>query len=115
MSDTPEIRPALSVEEWERREFEEDTGLLEHFSAGNDGKVWVSCGYETLASTNRPHALAALCLHGHPAGFTWEDVDRLRAEVYPPGRTPLFELMDLADRIAALLPPREAEGQTAQD
>jgi hypothetical protein len=51
------------------------------------------------------HAVAALCLHGQPFGFTWDDVAMLREEGsvgYPEtGR----KLRDLADRIEALLPP----------
>jgi len=45
------------------------------------------------------HRIAAEVLHGQPFGFDWADVDGLR--ILAP------ELWDLADRIAALLPPRE--------
>ena len=120
MSDTPdiqrppfeevdtEIRSALTEEEWDVVEYVERVPGGAYFSAYNyGGVVVVHCGDERHAETNRPQALAALCLHGQPFGFTWEDVDRLRAECYPPGRTPLFELMHLANRIAALLPPRD--------
>lgn len=52
---------------------------------------------------------AANLLHGQPFGFTWEDVNLIRGCVIRAGRefghNP--ELYDLADRIAALLPPRE--------
>lgn len=52
------------------------------------------------------HAVAALTLHGQPFGFTWADVDLLRNRMTPPTPRDLA-LGELADRIAALLPPRE--------
>ena len=96
-SDQPDrkIEPALTPEEWKE------------FRAG-----------ELHTTRLGFHATAALCLHGKPFGFTWEDVDRLRkAEIiyFIPGYgdqgrrvdergTALLD--DLADRIASLLPPR---------
>lgn len=73
---------------------------------------------------DRRHALAALALVGQPFGFTWEDVDRLRYAArgtieYCDRLMPddsggccgnsadSAALASLADRIAALLPPRE--------
>lgn len=69
-------------------------------------------------SIDRPshrHALAAALLHGQPFGFTWDDVDAIRGEamtwenriVTPDDEKPEPFLTNLADRIAALLPPRE--------
>ncbi|MSP63224.1 MAG: hypothetical protein EXR72_23365 [Myxococcales bacterium] len=57
------------------------------------------------------HLHAALCLYGQPFGFTWEDVDGLRALAESLGGTihnpeSVAPLRDLADRIAAMLPPR---------
>jgi hypothetical protein len=69
------------------------------------------------------HALAALALHDQAFGFTWEDVDRLReavndidfSHIADPEQRKLMELdtrvmrawmLDLADRVADLLPPR---------
>lgn len=63
----------------------------------------------------RREMLAAFALHGQPSGFTWDDVELLRGavrdewtmsngEVVGPWGV---ELNLLADRIAALLPPRE--------
>jgi hypothetical protein len=68
------------------------------------------------------HALAALALHGQPFGFTWEDVEAVNdaaheyrligiAPIDP--RSAAYNavadvLYSLTNRIAALLPPREA-------
>ena len=67
------------------------------------------------------HALAALALHGQPFGFTWEDVDALRYDAEQARRLAVLHagrwygdmhelevrLSSIADRIAALLPPRD--------
>lgn len=58
-------------------------------------------------TTNR--LLAGKALHGHPARFTWEDVDRHRemaaeCRATHPAASAWHD--SLADRIAALLPPR---------
>lgn len=52
--------------------------------------------------------LAGKALHGQPFGFTWDDVDALRATaaVFGGGGAGPT-LSSLADRITALLPPRE--------
>ena len=55
-------------------------------------------------------ALAALSLNGEPFGFTWHDVDFIRATVLADDmHSPddWFVLQRLGERIAALLPPRE--------
>jgi hypothetical protein len=67
------------------------------------------------------HALAALCLHGQPFGFTHEDVDLLKVvtdhwpslgnyESDADGQHAIYHRVDalqsLADRIGAILPPR---------
>lgn len=55
-------------------------------------------------------ALAALALQGEPLGFTWHDVDFIRATVLADDlHSPddWFVLQRLGERIAALLPPRE--------
>ena len=99
MSTSPEkteIQPALTPEEWRSKTATRgDVELFVHVS-----------GPETL------YALAALCLHSQPFGFTWEDVDFLQ---YNAARArsrhgdliaEAFDFDGLADRIAALLPPR---------
>lgn len=85
-----EIRPALDAEDWE---WVSGRGPL----PGIDPGRWSD------------HALAALALHGQPFGFTWEDVDLLH-EIKFRNEAEADELgllaKSLADRIAALLPPR---------
>ncbi len=83
--------------------------------------------YSQFTTARHRHALAALALHGQPFGFTWEMVDAIRdagrrldghfvsATSHPPGSMiprayaagPGAYLSAIADRIAALLPPRE--------
>jgi len=56
---------------------------------------------------DRPHRVAALCLHGQEYGFTREDVKMLRQGpvwLLTPFRI-RPQLEALADRISALLPP----------
>lgn len=108
------IRSALSPKEWaevaaaERGDFNRAPMIylraIEHRGTGPH-------------QLDRPHALAALALHDQPFGFTWEDVDLLlRAAgaveqesadcpVFAPSEVPA-SFRELADRIAALLPPR---------
>lgn len=86
--------------------------------ASNELPPWLTIHWGTVAdeiATHRRHALAALALHGQPFGFTWGDVDWIRAAA---GQ--LLDEFDrlradhatglnaIADRIAALLPPRES-------
>jgi hypothetical protein len=64
------------------------------------------------------HAAAALALHAQPFGFTWADVDLLQNAIdllyqefggnpgWRPDGDKLRPYTDLANRIAALLPPR---------
>jgi hypothetical protein len=103
-----EIRPALTREEWAGA-----TGAIDplmepftelHVSIQPDGALAIWGAYDGgVQSPAARHALAALALHGQPFGFTWQDVDLLRDAVdYLDPR-----IRTLADRIAALLPPRE--------
>jgi hypothetical protein len=98
MSD--KVQPALTPEEWEL-----------YLGPRED---WELSGNPTQYA----HGAAAVLLHGQPFGFTWKDVDLLRgvANYWHPqdgdgaewdeyaGRQ--AALRNLADRIAALLPPR---------
>lgn len=98
-----------------------------------DGGGWYDPEHEIWIG--RHHALAAACLHGQPFGFTWADVDALRESVaHHAGRRDDIRpinptdaakaradaarkwhhglvciLEPLADRIAALLPPRNTK------
>lgn len=106
MSD--DTKAALTPDEWgspvvKRREFE--------FEREPSGALTVTSGWEgvTLFPDDTHHALAALCLHGQPFGFTWDDVDLIRSmdELISEDRGGPLEASDLADRLAALLPPRD--------
>lgn len=78
------------------------------FKLGTNGEVGIVTPADIALAGRDRHALAALCLHEQPFGFTWEDVDLLsysdldEFDVAATGR-----LNSLADRIAALLPPRK--------
>lgn len=99
------IEPALTEAEWAK------LAKLDRFGEGPaivDGTfvVWGEAGSASVHPD--PLATAALCLHGRTGGFTWGDVDELResARLVPEGYTVNEELLNLAERIAALLPPR---------
>lgn len=83
-----------------------------------DDPDWRMFNWDRLIRQWGPHAGAALLLHGQPFGFTWEDVDMVR--VWASELEAMYDSIDelsaydnwqrwksLADRIAALLPPRE--------
>jgi predicted nucleic acid-binding protein len=88
-----EKKPALTPKQWEeirRLPFEQ--------------AAWRAAG--TIYGR---HATAAVALNGEPFGFTWEDVEILRASTEDPevAYVNYHRLRDLAVRIEALLPPRE--------
>jgi hypothetical protein len=94
------IKPALTPEEWA------------HLLAGGVifGVPYVKGGPKPeQPKAFGPHASAALALHDQPFGFTWEDVRRLwNCCIDERGTdTTQEQLDDIADRIAALLPPEE--------
>lgn len=95
-----EIKPALSAEEWE--------DMLSWPYGVSDAIIRPAemLGYGHNTPEDRHH-VAALALHGQPFGFTWDDVDLLRMfSDGDPMEHIRRECNDLADRIAALLPPR---------
>lgn len=122
-----QIEPALTPEEWEKLFSEGNDGELERerfsiwrYDAGDPFPVevrirsveeeeheYTSSGrkveYASLYGQEL-HALAALALYGQRFGFTHEDVRILRDLAEELVRD---DLHDLADRIEALLPPRE--------
>jgi len=117
-----EIKPALTREEWARKGVNRSWGFVQaeieyagtvrpDGEEADDDAVWVIGADESIYfDGDDRHALAALCLHGQPFGFTWEDVDLLQ-EAAIKGRSvtdgPDPDFWGLADRIEALLPPRK--------
>lgn len=126
-----EFKPALTPEEWRDGYDSEGLAVVLRNSMGTPGmRVHVTVREHplggALGDARDIHALAALCLHDQPFGFTREDVIRLRmfarwteedvAKVFRSGQAPhsdfgsesvadAQELRALADRIEALLPP----------
>ena len=114
------MKKALSEEEWARKSKagHSDRGFWQAVSIQSDGRVATSDTEGFAASGDMRHALAALCLHGQPFGFTQYDVNCLRVVAtysrtigdaflhHPDGSSRANKLDDLADRIEALLPPK---------
>lgn len=94
-----EIKPALTPAQWK---------LHDQWNAGK------LIGGKLVGGPNLPgdrHGLAARCLHGQPFGFTWGDVDLLRGNANADDDIDAGfneRMRNLADRIEALLPPRES-------
>lgn len=113
------IRAALTPEEWRDGYHSDGLSVVLRGSMGTPGnRVHVAVRDHPLGGAlgdpRDVHALAALCLHGQPFGFTWEDVEFLRAEGQAcidgdliSDTTTAAAFTSLADRIEALLPPRE--------
>ena len=110
------IESALTREEWMRNKFYDDPAdphTSVHGPSSACGSVYLMHNsWDNTAdfSIERVQALAAMCLYGQDYGFTWEDVDEIRLEARTAGYMGLYAaafMEDLADRIEALLPPRE--------
>jgi hypothetical protein len=99
-----EITPALTAEEWERALRDDGDGAVVNTHTGEI----LGCWAEYMAGDTN-HALAALALHGQPFGFTYADVGNIRmaAEIIAEtsSRRAGGLLLDIAARVAALLPP----------
>lgn len=133
MTDTPSIPPALTAEEWTAERVTEGYPRREDVAQCSAVGFWVDrdrdlvfgIEYEGLDRDDvvaRRHALAALCLYEQSFGFTQEDVELLRKAWHADDCGALYTLYDhdcqcavqpahaqfraLADRIAALLPPK---------
>jgi len=117
-----EIKPALTPAQWSR--YREDLAVLRPWALEDEEDpearvqryirnhaVYLLEG--GLPEEDAAKGAAAVLLHGQPFGFTWEDVGRIRdlasAAQYVLGQHAEFvaAVRNLADRIAALLPPRE--------
>ena len=102
--------PALNVEEW--IQFGSDHRVLRDLAAGR--RPW---GFQRrLTPLQKIHAVAAMALYGQKFGFTREDVQLLRTGLQSyasPGwggeADRSHRLENLAQRIAALLPPEGVE------
>ena len=117
----PPVKPAMTAERWAHDEMSAEVGENTLFAyVSRDGHRFapgvMALGWNgdqmNPLDTRARHALAALALHGQDFGFTWEDVDMLRdcsgwMDLGEPWPKEASALRDLADRIAALLPPRE--------
>ena len=122
------MKPAMTPKQWEKREVSVRTaagGAVHTIEVkGRKGKRRMyldeshypasAAFYEEEGAGQYAefcHALAALALQGQYFGFTWEDVEELRALSETvrkvEGATPKHWVWmeTLADRIAALLPP----------
>jgi hypothetical protein len=110
-----EIKPALTPEEWRDGGFDNGAGFAAGWNEAN-GYVWFDA-HRFVRGSRVTHALAAVCLHQQPFGFTREDVKRLSdpPELYGgiqngrDDRAWYDFCASLASRIAALLPPDTEE------
>jgi len=129
------IKPALTPAEWASQQIRRRGEEVSYVKIGVPRPCVVEgytrddedfdCGDVDLAWPETRHAVAAVCLHGQPFGFTRDDVglmllarDAGRIVTDEPGGVPRYagrpltfgehnRLRDLADRIEALLPPDE--------
>lgn len=114
------IGPALDAWWWRNR----SVHLPHPYYLGQDdrGRFYISTGeygYDKELDVSTLHGIAALCLHETPYGFTWEDVDALMDAAVRDeevvgmmgGRDYRSKWRGLAERVEALLPPRETNEQ----
>lgn len=97
------VGAALSAEAWADRRYR---GAGGEARVDDDGALRA----EGTFGIDERRAVAALSLHGAPFGFTWEDVDFIRAttladDLHSPDDW--FILQRIANRMAALLRPRD--------
>ncbi len=104
------MKPALTASEWD--EVSRAQNGEYNMAPMIYGHVAALKG-TTIPQLQRLDAVAALCLHNQPYGFTHEDVRTLRAageesEAFYDGYDAnTARLRSLASRIAALLPPEK--------
>lgn len=99
----PPVPPALPAEGWAEQRCGAAAGQAR---VDQDGALRAEGEFRG----DERRGLAALALHGQAHGFTWHDVDFIRATVLADDmHSPddWFVLQRLGERIAALLPPRE--------
>jgi hypothetical protein len=107
------VKPALTPEEWATKPY---------IAGWDDGSVFPVCPswpwITADSDVERPHAVAAIALHGQPFGFSREDVDALRAfdwdfkwndsKSVEVARAEVERLRVVLAKIEALLPPMGA-------
>ena len=125
-----EIKPALfesalTPQEWRFMRIDSGEGLERLAYLAHDGSQ-VVIPNPLGAEGQMRQALAALCLHEQPFGFSWEDVSKLREDAETqairegsynnirPGSHAGW-MISLANRIEALLPPEENHGSPQAD
>lgn len=106
MDDPPSIAPALSVEEW--IQFGESKPFFDMLAAGKRpfGPT------RRFTEEQKLHALAALALHRHPAGFSHAELDAVEsaAKLFERRRGPadaglVSALRSLHRKVSTLIPP----------
>lgn len=113
----PEITAALTPEEWECGGPNEAPGIVRDVHAGLlywGVRITAQSSDEAeIQSPRDRHAVAALCLHGQPFGFTQADINLIcrRFDISDDAwRSEDEELAaSLVARVAALLPPASTE------
>lgn len=100
---TTAIRPALTPEGWNA-----PFAFAPNTAGEVDDTMVVVTPREEVWTIKGRHAHAAIALNGQPFGFTWNDVDDLRATAHSSPAAFAERITNLADRIEALLPPRTA-------
>jgi hypothetical protein len=113
MTTKEKIEPALAPEEWASGMADREVMIFGERYGLKSGLV-LDDGEAVGVSGRDRHAVAAFALYGQPYGFTWEDVQLLRSIAKGPNAMGNYFIAglhpraaDLADRIAALLPPAE--------
>ena len=97
------IKPALTPEEWADPEHNVRRDGFWLYEPGQMCLV-VGADKKGVSIEELRHAVAALTLYGQPFGFTREHVTILRTCALEFSE---YGLHDIADRIAALLPPEK--------
>ena len=96
------MKPALTVLEWVEIK---TSGCVECYTL--DKKIPID-KFTEPEDVSR-HGLAALCLHEQEFGFTREDVELIRTVAWRVPFAPWNDVLNIADRIEALLPPEESD------
>ena len=115
---TEDINPAMTPEQWAAITRGEWAILPEVvLTTASEGQIAIAhpIDDDIVQVGECRLALAALCLYGQPFGFTWGDVDALVSLADDAADKPWHDahyhasaLASIAQRITALLPPRQS-------